>query len=340
MPSAHTAYRPVPEVELLGIRRISVDDAVRGLEEAIAGDDGFDAGAAVVNTPGTSLITFQQVPRVLESLRNEWSSVPKGDRPDSSCFVEVRGRLCMHMHPCFLGERLLEGMRGATGALLLRYNRILKSVPLGFKELRPAGSHGAVVGESAYVHFLMEFRAICFNPKVKSRLMGRLGSVQTPIGVNCTVLNNFNFFVHKLDLPEDAWFDSAAGGWMLHDRKIGGESNRSLSLTVTRPCVESSGTQPVNFKGVLTAHMPLNLSDETKKGEWKPKEKSRGGAVEATPREGKGADPEAEREQRRAEKRRLNGAATAPSAAASSSAGHQPEPAVSKAKRKRESAFK
>merc|ERR1719203_2608529 len=123
------------------------------------------------------------------------------------------------MHPCFMGDRLMEGMRGAAGHLLMRYTRKLKYVPLGFRQLRPAGSHGAIVGESAYVHFLIEFLAVGFRPAKGRRLIGRLGAVQTAVGVNYSVLSNFNFFVHKANLPSGAWFDVAEGTWMLDTKK-------------------------------------------------------------------------------------------------------------------------
>lgn len=255
MPLAHAAYRPHPEVELLRIRPLKLSDAILALEEAISGDSGD--GAETVHTPGTSLISFQQIPRVLESLQSEWSQAPVSEQP-SNCFSEVHGRLLLHMHPCFLGERLMEGMRGAAGLLLMRYHATLQHVPLGFTVLKPVNTHAAVVGENAYVHFLIEFHCVGFRPRVGDKLIGRLGTVQTAVGINCTIFNNFNFFVHKSDLPAEAWFDSKEGCWMLGVTKLGGKKNdHAICLELTKPVEENSGgSQPVNFKGILKSQLP------------------------------------------------------------------------------------
>jgi len=252
MPNAHSAYRPVPEVELLGTRRISLKEAILGLQEAVAGETGSGADSAAA-TPGSSLISFEQIPRVLESLNSEWKASSAEERSDN-CFSEVRGRLTMHMHPCFLGDKLMQGMREAAGHLLMRHSAVLEHVLLGFKELKPANSHAAVVGESAYVHFLVEFRSIAFQPRKGTKMIGRLSGVQTAVGINCTIFNNFNFFVHKGDLPQDTWFDADAGAWMSGEKKLVKKSAGYVPLLLTVGIKEDSG--PLNFKGVLAKHVP------------------------------------------------------------------------------------
>lgn len=166
------------------------------------------------------------------------------------------------MHPCFLGDRLMEGMRGAAGTLLMRYIRQLQCVPLGFKRLKPAGTHAALVGESAYIHFLIDVCAVGFRPRKGGRLIGRLGNVQTAVGVNFTILNNFNCFVHKNGLPEGAWYDSIKSSWMESDTtKIGGKVNRPVRLILTEDLQESSAGAPVTFRGAMEDAM----SAETRK---------------------------------------------------------------------------
>jgi len=80
--------------------------------------------------------------------------------------------------------------------------------------LKPAGSHAAVVGESPYVHYLIEFTAIGFAPKKGTTMVARPSEAQTAIGFNAKLLNKFNCFVRKGDLPKDAYFDGEEGQWM------------------------------------------------------------------------------------------------------------------------------
>jgi len=165
--------------------------------------------------------------------------------------------LTAHMHPCFLGAKLMQGMREAAGVLLMRQNRVLDVVPLGFKELKPANSHAAIVGESAYVHFLIEFRCIGFRPRMDMKLIGRLGEQQTAVGLNCTIFNNFNFFVRKEDLPQEAWFNGDVKVWMLGEKKLVSKKTRGpLCLQITFPMKEESGFLVLGFKGVLAHHLP------------------------------------------------------------------------------------
>lgn len=259
MPNAHRAYRPHSEVEFLDARDISLEEAIKGLEQSIALSAQADEAPTSRSTKlkpaqtGSAMISYERVPHVLKSLKEEWTAASASDR-SNDCFREVRGRLTMHMHPYFLGERLMQGMREAAGHLLMRQNRVLQLVPLGFKELKPANQHAAVVGESAYIHFLIEFRCIGFRPRVGMNIIGRLGDVQTAVGINCTVFNNFNFFVPKDDLPQGAWFDGDESVWMSGqkgEKELVGDRTRPLCLKMTQPVKEESGSQPVNFKGVL-----------------------------------------------------------------------------------------
>mmetsp|Transcript_57208 Transcript_57208/g.150553 ORF Transcript_57208/g.150553 Transcript_57208/m.150553 type:complete len:440 (+) Transcript_57208:122-1441(+) len=246
MPLAHTAYKPVPEVELLGCQPITIEDAVRGLEEAVAGDE----GEAHHNVPGSALVNFRQVPRILESLKKDWLNLPVGERP--ACFVRVHGRLETHMHPCFLGEKLVAGLRGASGMLLLKFSSVLDCVPLGFTSMEPAGSHAAVVGESPYVHFLADFWAVGFVPRESQWLVGRISEIQTARGMNLQVLNSFNFFAPRWCVPPQLWFDHAAGRWT--DDTVPADSALAQEwgaawVQIKGRITESSGSYPVNFRG-------------------------------------------------------------------------------------------
>merc|ERR1719491_1401820 len=107
------------------------------------------------------------------------------------------------MHPCFLGQKLMQGMRAAAGHLLMRYRPELQQVPLAFVKLKPSSSHAALVGESAYIHFMVEFECVGIRPTQGMTLVGRLAKVQTAVGINVSIFDNFNFFVPKMDLPRE-----------------------------------------------------------------------------------------------------------------------------------------
>jgi len=251
MPLAHTAYRPHPEVELLDTRPISIEGAVASLEVSLRGDDsGKDEGPSV---PGSSLVNYRHIPAIVESLKSDWMSAPAGDVP-GKCFVEVHGRLEAHLSPCFMGERLIEGMRGAVGGLLMRYSVNLGCVPIGFKRLEPAGTHAALVAESPYVHFLIDFQAVGFVPRQGNKLVGRMSDVQTAIGVNVKILNFFNCFVRKADLPADAKYDAESGKWMVGEgegrRKLG-KKTRPMCVQVLDPIAETMASSVLSFRGYL-----------------------------------------------------------------------------------------
>jgi len=246
MPLAHTAYRPQPEVELLGAEPITIEDAVRGLEAAVAADEGVD------DAEGSALVNFRMVPRILESLKTDWAGLPAGERP--ACFVKVHGRLETHMHPCFLGEKLVAGLRGASGQLLLKFSSVLDCVPLGFTSIGPAGPLAATVGESPYVHFLADFWAVGFVPKESQWLMGRISDIQTAKGMNLQILNSFNFFAPRWTLPTQLWFDHAAGRWT--DDTVPADSTLAKEwgtvwVQIKGKMAESSGPYPFNFRGTL-----------------------------------------------------------------------------------------
>uniref|UniRef100_A0A6T1JZ30 RanBP2-type domain-containing protein n=1 Tax=Alexandrium monilatum TaxID=311494 RepID=A0A6T1JZ30_9DINO len=227
MPLAHSAYRPLPVVEFLGSRPISAEDAARGLASSVETDEGA-APEARYELPGSTLVNFRQIPGIVDALQTDWVSLPGRERP-ADCFVEVRGRLETHLHPCFLGEKLALGLRGAAGTLLLRFNKVLQCVPLGFTRLLPAGTHGAIVGESPYVHFLVAFSAVGFVPKQGQWFIGRIAEQQTMQGLNVLILNCFNMFIRRREMPRQLRFDDEKGIWSYE-----GEDEKAVRLRSKR----------------------------------------------------------------------------------------------------------
>ncbi|CAE8638904.1 unnamed protein product [Polarella glacialis] len=152
MPLAQKPHRPKPEVQLLRRRRISFEEAHDFLQQGLSSpSDGSSKGTeksevneeAFLEVPGSYLVSYRSIPAIVDSLRDEWVKLPQKKRP-KSCFVEVVGRLECHLHPCFLSQLAL-GLRGAAGFLLHRYIETLGCIPLGFMELRPAGTMAALV---------------------------------------------------------------------------------------------------------------------------------------------------------------------------------------------------
>jgi len=211
MPLAHTPFRPRPQVQLLQSTPKTVETAAGAFPAALE-----DASCSLdhhYTLPGSAYISYKSIPAIGESRQADWLHITNGCRP-SDCFVEVRGLLETHMHPCFLGDKLRVGLQGAVGALLLHFNANLRCVPLCFTRLQPAGTHAAVVGESPYVHFLADFTAIGFAPMVGHHLIGRASKRQTRLGINLVILNCFNTFVRKQSLPAELSFDKRNGTWV------------------------------------------------------------------------------------------------------------------------------
>lgn len=232
MPLAHKPHRPKPEVELLRRRNISFEEAERGLIQALSPAQSSDGGEGILDVPGSYLVSYRNIPEILQSLQKEWVTLSPAKRPRSS-FVEVVGRLETHLHPCFL-SRLGYGLRGAAGFLLHRYIDRLDCIPLGFMELKPASSYAAVVAESPYVHFLVQFKAIGFAPRKGDWLLGTIGKQQVKAGLNVTVLGLWNVHVRQHNLPKhfewcnDTWINRAGQG-----KEEAGPSNEKIWLQLT-----------------------------------------------------------------------------------------------------------
>jgi len=138
MPLAHTPFRPRPQVQLLQSKSINVETAAGAFPAALQ-----KASRSVghnYHLPGSAFINYKSIPAIAESLQADWLHITDGNRP-SDCFVEVRGLLETHLHPCFLGEKLTVSLQGAVGALVLHFSAALHCVPLCFSRRQPAGTH-------------------------------------------------------------------------------------------------------------------------------------------------------------------------------------------------------
>jgi len=207
MPLAQKPHRPKPEVELVSSRRVSIEAVLDLLQRALRpkkpdGTLAKEEAKDFVEVPGSDIIKFRTVPEIVRVLQDDWVTWPKEQRLPRSCFVEVTGRLETHLHPVFLSQLGL-GLRGAAGFLLHRWVDALGCVPLGFLELKPASTYAAVVAESPYIHFLVDFRAVGFAPRKGDWLVGRPAAVQAKAGLNVTILGLLNSRVTQRRLPPE-----------------------------------------------------------------------------------------------------------------------------------------
>eukprot|EP00930_Biecheleria_cincta_P057963 TRINITY_DN43828_c0_g1_i1.p1 TRINITY_DN43828_c0_g1~~TRINITY_DN43828_c0_g1_i1.p1 ORF type:complete len:393 (+),score=62.12 TRINITY_DN43828_c0_g1_i1:217-1395(+) len=228
MPFAQKPFKPKPEVELLRRRRLTFEDATALVQTSLKQDgkqsDGGVRDDASMEVPGVALVSFQHIPTILQTMEQDWLTWPKDQRQCRSCFVEVTGRVETHLHPCFL-SRLDHGLRVAAGFMLHRWVERLGCIPLCFVELKPAGTHAAVVAESPYAHFLMHFRAVGFAPQKGDWLVGRMNQTQISAGMNVTVLGLVNCFIRKANLPEEIEYIEGEG-WR-HKNSTGSDSKGS-----------------------------------------------------------------------------------------------------------------
>lgn len=228
MPFAQKPFKPKPEVELLRRRRLTFEDATALVRTSLKHNgkqkDGRGRNDIDMEIPGVALVSFQHIPTILQTMEQDWISWPKDQRQRRSCFVEVTGRVETHLHPCFL-SRLDHGLRVTAGAMLHRWVESLGCIPLCFVELKPAGTHAAVVAESPYAHFLMHFRAVGFAPQKGDWLVGRMNQTQISGGMNVTVLGLVNCFIRKAYVPGEVEYTEGEG-WQ-HKKSKDGNSKDS-----------------------------------------------------------------------------------------------------------------
>jgi len=243
--TAHLPCRPQPELELLKSFPISVETAERQLSDYLRSEEGAPLEAESLNSNN---IKFKQLPSVLETLRSDWVNRKSEEQP-AECFVEVHARIEVHLHPSHLGPKLAVGLQRAVGALLLRFDPVLRCVPLTCAQVEPVGTKAAIVGESPYVHFLANFRSVGFAPQREQWLFGRLADVHVRPGINLLILGVINAFVDYRDLPSELLYDESSHRWV----HSGGLDLKQLVMWF-RATRLHRGSQDLALKGEL--HMP------------------------------------------------------------------------------------
>jgi hypothetical protein len=222
MPVASTAYAPLPDVQLIKRRPISVAECAQKMREFVNSEIAFRAehDPAGVNTLASerfNQVCVTEAPRILQCIESDWVGHQDIDLLD--CFVRIEARIEVHLNPCFLGEKLQNGLRKAVGDILLRYSRVLGCMPLTVTELQPLGPpgnrFGAVVGCGPFVHFLASFNSVGFQPRLNSWILGRFASAQVPTGVNIKVLELLNVFVRRAgpNFPSNLRYDAENAAW-------------------------------------------------------------------------------------------------------------------------------
>jgi len=153
------------------------------------------------------------------------------------------------MHPCFLGDRLAGGLRRDAWQLLLRFSPKLGCMPMAFSKLRPTGTHGALVGESPWLHFLVDFAAVGFAPENGQWLLGSIKRTTSSRTINLAAFSFISCLVTLSGMPKQLRYDKSAGQWVDEDGKsIHGESSSAVWFRIDE-CDTSSHT--VTLKGVM-----------------------------------------------------------------------------------------
>jgi len=210
---AGAPWRNQPEVELLRKVPITVEEAVGKLDKFIEkhGEDmkmGLDAASVNLN----------RLPEVLGHLREYWNRSGVFGDEATDCFVEVHGRLEVHLHPCYIGEKLAEGIRRPAFEMLMRYSSVLGCIPLAYTKLKPTGTHGAIVAESPWVHFVADFTAVGFVLAKDKRWLASFQNVknrkEVRNGINLLSLGFISCFVPKDTLPKEITYSDSGNAWV------------------------------------------------------------------------------------------------------------------------------
>lgn len=241
MPLAHQPFKVCPDVELISKKFLTFEDAADLLANGVGcrkiqSDSAEDLLRAreSLEVPGASLISFQSIEKIVQSLQEEWTTWPKKLRLKRSPFLLVTGRLEINLHPVYLGD-LGVGLRGQAGTLLHRWVEELQCIPLGFKEISPVGKHGAVVAASPFVHFYVHFKAVGFAPKKGDWLRGRVCEVQIEAGLNVTLVGLANCHIASKHLPRALRFCKKTKRWLgWQDEENGNSEDVSQPVVYVR----------------------------------------------------------------------------------------------------------
>jgi len=250
MPLSHSPCCPSPEVKLLKRRVITAADAANRLREFFEAEAQTEAPELV--TTGPAQVTYSQLRGILQRLENDW--VDHSEVKLLNCFVEVDAHVEMHMHPCYLGSRLKQGLRKAAGDILLKYHRALGCIPLTMAEFRPAGSrHGALVGDTPYVHFVAVFKALGFSPRGKQWLLGRVSPTQPwAKGMNVNILDLININVGIDALPRELRYDRPSKAWLKDDDPLSEKYLVMLQVTKIDTAALRVGDMGIQVTGCVT----------------------------------------------------------------------------------------
>lgn len=168
MTTSYQAFNPPPCCTLVKKTTLSVDEVLRHLDPFLARENA-DPKSQV---DGRS-IRNQTVAQIADSLRTDWMP-HAGNECLQKSFVQVEAKVEVHLNPCFLGERLEQGLRCVVSKMLLRYSEALGCVLLSYHELRPHTTHGFINAEYPYVHFILFFKGIALALKNECWLLARL----------------------------------------------------------------------------------------------------------------------------------------------------------------------
>jgi len=250
MPLSHSPCCPSPEVKLLKRVVITAGDAANRLREFFEAEAQTEAPELV--TTGPAQVTYSQLRGILQRLENDW--VDHSEAKLLNCFVEVDAHVEIHMHPCYLGNRLKQGLRKAAGDILLKYHRALGCIPLTMAEFRPAGSrHGALVGDTPYVHFVASFKALGFAPRRKQWLLGRVAPTQPwSKGMNVSILDLININVGVDALPRELRYDRPNKAWLNGDVPLGEKHLVMLQVTKIDTSALRQGDMGIQVTGCVT----------------------------------------------------------------------------------------
>jgi len=249
MPLGHTPCRPLPELELLKRRSITAKVAAEKLRAYI--DEQAQTGATELATTGAAQVSYNQLRDILARLENDWADHSEEHLLD--CFVEVDAHVEVHLHPCYMGAKLKQGLRKVGGEILLKYWRTLGCIPLTLADLQPSGSrHGAIVGDTPYIHFLASFKSVGFAPQKAHWLLGRIATEQPYFkGMNVNILSLVNIMVQQDSIPRELSYSRPQRAWLNGETQL--SDKHLVLLKVVRIDTEAcrQGDMGIELTGLI-----------------------------------------------------------------------------------------
>lgn len=260
MPLAFSPCCPLPEVELLRRVHITPKEAAEKLRVFVEEEAKALASSELEPTrdaASAEAVSATTLTDILQRLENDWVSHTEESLLD--CFIEVEAHTEVHLHPRFMGPRMKQGLRKAAGEILLKFQRNLRCIPLTLADLKPAGSrHGAIVGDSPYIHFLARFRAVGFMPMKGHWLLGRVAAAQpSSEAMNINVLKLINISVHHDSLPRELRYHQQNRVWMINDTQLSEKHTVLLRILKKDTEVSRQGEMGIQLTGVVetTGHI-------------------------------------------------------------------------------------